>query len=654
MARYATLGNGNLLILMDKHGFVRDLYYPHAGLENHVVSQKHLIGISINRKFYWLSELDHKVIQSSKSLKSIAKYTHFDEGIEIKIDSLVYNEKNIFVRKVKINNKSNNEKEIKLFFHHEFKISENKFRNTAFYYPEKNVVIHYRGNRVFLVNIISTEGGIDDYTIGMFDFEGKKGSFVTAENIDLPKNPVEHGPVDSVIAKSTTLFAGESKKFYYCLIAGKSIKEVIALNHTLNLKPPKHIVASTNGFWRSFANQADYCFEGLSKKAVNLFYRSIFVIKTHTDKKSGGVIASGDSSHYEFGKDNYAYVWPRDMYFPAKVFLDLGYTNTTRKALEFFGKVIDVKGFLMHKFQQDFSLGSSWHPWINNGEYELPIQEDETACVVNLLFAYFEKTKDVEFLENNFENLVERPANFMCTFINKNLMLPQPSYDLWEAKYLISTYSTCATIRALLNASVLAQKLGKNDLSARFKKHGLLLKTGLEKFLFNKDANYFINGIYTDHLGLVKEIDKTVDSSSLFALWYYNIIDFKNEKFIQTENAIINKLKREENLFIRFDNDDYFRDAGHDSNPWIITSLWIVMLKIQKAENKEQMIDVSKDIEKIVTLTTTSGVLPEQVFLRDKKETGYCPLIWSHATYLETINMYIKKLEILGICKKNL
>jgi GH15 family glucan-1,4-alpha-glucosidase len=60
--------------------------------------------------------------------------------------------------------------------------------------------------------------------------------------------------------------------------------------------------------------------------------------------------------------------------------------------------VVSDDGFLLHKYNPDGSVGSSWHPWLApDGSKQLPIQEDETALVLWALWAHFQRFRDVEW-----------------------------------------------------------------------------------------------------------------------------------------------------------------------------------------------------------------------------------------------------------------
>jgi GH15 family glucan-1,4-alpha-glucosidase len=181
------------------------------------------------------------------------------------------------------------------------------------------------------------------------------------------------------------------------------------------------------------------------------------VIKAHTDKR-GGIIASCDSSIYNFGRDYYSYVWPRDGAYAMWPLIRLGYTDEPRRFFSFCRDIIHPDGYLMHKYQPDRAIGSTWHPLLHGKHSELAIQEDETATVVYMLGEYYETSKDEEFVESMYTTFVQPAANFMTDFRDEATKLPHASYDLWEEKFSTSTYTTAITYRALLTAADLAEE----------------------------------------------------------------------------------------------------------------------------------------------------------------------------------------------------
>ncbi|NCN87494.1 MAG: glycoside hydrolase family 15 protein, partial [Candidatus Pacebacteria bacterium] len=154
MPRALVLGNGQTVVCLDRFGFVRDFYFPYVGLENHVSGNKHRIGVMIDGQFTWLDDGTWQINIGYKPETMVGYLVckNEEKQISIVMEDCLYNESNVFLRQVEIYNHTDETRNIKIFFHQVFLIQENKKRNTAFYDPTHNAVIHYRGRRIFIVN----------------------------------------------------------------------------------------------------------------------------------------------------------------------------------------------------------------------------------------------------------------------------------------------------------------------------------------------------------------------------------------------------------------------------------------------------------------------------------------------------------------------
>ena len=99
----------------------------------------------------------------------------------------------------------------------------------------------------------------------------------------------------------------------------------------------------------------------------------------------GAILAATDSDILQFGKDTYNYCWPRDAALIAHAYSTAGYPETAANFFRFGARLVTPDGFFTHKYNPDGSPGSSWHPWFYDGEPQWPVQEDETALVVQKL-----------------------------------------------------------------------------------------------------------------------------------------------------------------------------------------------------------------------------------------------------------------------------
>ena len=141
----------------------------------------------------------------------------------------------------------------------------------------------------------------------------------------------------------------------------------------------------------------------------------------------------------------HSYLWPRDGALVADA-LDLaGYGEVTRRFFFLCGELITREGYLLHKYNPDGSLGSSWHAWSTpDGRLELPIQEDETGLPIWALWQHYDRDRDIEFIRPLYRKLVRTGADFMATYREPRTKLPAPSFDLWEERRGIHAFTTAA------------------------------------------------------------------------------------------------------------------------------------------------------------------------------------------------------------------
>lgn len=653
MARALVLGNGHLTVCFDHDGNVRDLYYPYVGLENHVGGYKHRVGVWWDGNFSWLSSVDWniKIDLVNRSMLGQISYEHKTNGLKVIVKCVVYNELPVLVRAVTFVNTNRQAKIVKVFFGQEFVIGETKFRNTGFYDPTKNAIIHYKGRRVFMVNGQSEDKGIYDYTIGMFDFEGRKGSYIDAEDGNLSKNAVEHGPVDSVISFYADLSGKDSADFYCWICAAHSIDEVYKLNEVVIDKTPHGMIHSTTSFWQAWTETIPRDFYGLSDPVVQAYYNSLFILRSHLDHK-GGIVASLDSDMLINGKDSYAYVWPRDAAFVAITLDKAGYQGITKKFYEFCLQVMHADGYLHHKFQPDMSLGSTWQSsikqkdWLKNKILQMPIQEDETATVIFGLWEHYKASNDIEFIESIYKPFIEKAAEFMLEFRDKYTKLPIQSYDLWEEVSGVSTYTCCAVVGGLKAAAKFANVLGKYNHAHAYEETADELIEAMRNYLFNKELNSFVRGIQVEGLA-VKKLN-VIDSSSLFGLWYYGVLPEDDPMYVGTLAAVEKYLHLKNGIggFVRYQNDTYYKDQNVDTpNPWIVSTMWELQRKIVAAKNVYDLKMLSDDFGWVTDRLKAYPVMAEQYHPFSGAPLSATPLAWSHSIFVETVLAYINKME---------
>ena len=655
MARAVTIGNGSLLVGLDYRGQLRDLYYPHVGEANHVSGASgnfvHRIGVFCDGEMSWLDSDEWQIEIGSDEQTSIGNMTatHVRLGVQLTSRDAVHNEQNVFLRNFTLTNKGTKKRELKLFLSQQFRISESRRGDTAFFDPRVKAIIHYKGNTTFLVNASINDVQFTEYNIGLFGIEGKEGTYMDATDGVLEKNPIEHGSVDSVIGLTAELAAGASAEVHYWVVCGNTIPDVHTLDEYVIDETPARLIDSTDAYWRAWLDKEPRDLSILPTALRILYNRSLITMRVHTDN-DGGIIASSDTDMLHHGRDTYSYVWPRDAAVIASALDISGYHDVATRFFTFITKCIEPGGYLMHKYRSDGVLGSSWHPWMRQGVPQLPIQEDETAATVFALWQHYERCRDLEFIESLYNPFIEPAAKFMCEFIEPTTGLPQASYDLWEEKYGTSTYTAASVYAGLMAASRFAMILGKDDDARTYQAIAQRMQTAIGTVLFDEETGMFVKHVRHTEDGEL-EYDKTFDTSSFYGLIVFEVFDIDDPKITRAAAAVRDRLQVHANSkgYVRYENDGYYRMSDADTpNPWVITTLWMAQYLIKKANKLTELKEPLDLLMWTCSHATTGGVLAEQMHPNTRAHLSTAPLTWSHAEYVLAVDAYLKKVKDLS------
>ena len=310
MPEALVIGNGKTLVGLDSRGRIQDMYFDYVGLEDHMTPDSICkIGVWVDGKFSWfadsswLFELTYKKDTLVTDIKAINEML----DIEVHIHDAVHNEKNVIIREFEIKNLSQSAREVKLFLNHQFRMYGVEKRDTVYFDPADNTIVHYKGRRIALINILDDHGGFDEFSVGLSNIEGKVGTWMDAEDGALSNNPIEHGTVDSTIGIYRHIDADSTHTFQMWICLGKELSEVKALNKLVISKGAGQMIKSTHDYWYAWVNKTNLDFADLDTSIVDLFKRSLLVIRTHVDN-TGGIIASCDSGMLQYGRDNYSYI----------------------------------------------------------------------------------------------------------------------------------------------------------------------------------------------------------------------------------------------------------------------------------------------------------------------------------------------------------
>lgn len=637
MGRPVMLGNGQLTVGLNEFGMVHDFYYPYVGLDNLSTSRsvQHKIGVWVDGEFSWVGSKSWEIKVDFETDALVSDITMRNEvlAVELHFNDFVDYEFNALCRRVTITNLSDERRDLRLFMHQVFQISRAGRADTALYVPDDHYILDYKGRCSLLIYGESEDGvPYDQFSIGNYGIEGKEGTYVDAEDGELSNNPVEHGGVDTVLRFVCGLAAGASNTVDYWIVAADSQYGAEKIHNQFKQDGLDSRLAATRDYWREWLGIGKTRLATIDPAYLPLVKKSLMVIKAHADKR-GGIIASCDSSIYNFGRDYYSYVWPRDAAYAVWPLIRLGYSEEPKAFFEFCRDIMAREGYLRHKYQPDRSIGSTWHPLVHNNQKELAIQEDETAIVLYMLGEYHSQSGDDEFVLSLYNTFIQPAGNFMAEFIDEETGLPHASYDLWEEKFLTTTYTTACVYGALQVAAEFAEKFEFPDDAVKWRRVATSIHDNFEVF-FDPQKGAYRKGFLLKEDGSLA-FDNTLDVSSAFGVVMFAGKEFGAEKTLKSIEAIESTLldKSPSGGLPRYEKDDYFAsDPPHMGNPWFVATLWLVQYYV-----RTQQIDKAKHyVDWMIDKALPSGVWSEQINPSTGEPLSVAPLVWSHAEFINT------------------
>jgi GH15 family glucan-1,4-alpha-glucosidase len=318
--------------------------------------------------------------------------------------------------------------------------------------------------------------------------------------------------------------------------------------------------------------------------------------------------------------------------------------------------VINKNGYFMHKYTPAGHLASSWHPWVMGGQQVLPIQQDETALTLWGLRQHFEKFRDVEFVKPLFNPLVAQAASWMCSFVDEH-GLPCPSWDLWEERRGVHTFTVAATIGALNAAAAFARDFGDTERAEQYGSAAERMKEAFVKHFWNPEANCFARmatPVNEPGKPLGYRLDMTRDSANA-ALWMFGAFRPGNP-MVQAEMESLWKrlwVKTPIGGCARYERDYYHMVERENidavpGNPWVICTLWHAQHRIALAKSLDELRSSLELLEWAAKRARESGVLAEQYHPYTGETLSVSPLTWSHATVVTVVMEYIQKYRKLA------
>lgn len=680
------LGNGNLLVNYDEEGFIQDLYWPRVGQENHLQGHHIKIHTWIDGEFNtcdiekgcWTKHYNYE----GGTLVGNISMDHESLQTSIRIKTTVPSNIDALISLIEVENNSDQTKEIRVFFTHDFYIKEHNIGDTCAWYPQLNLLMHYKDDRYLGVG--STHE-IYQYDCQKSTHDNGPGVYPDSKTGELKMNPIAQGAVASALSIKFTVNPRTTETFDYFILCGRRYDDIRDQLQMVKTNTTTKLVNQAAAYWHEWLGPKVRSkteklvrleHHGFSKKDVSqlkhLYEQSLLIIRTQIDN-GGAIIAANTSKSMQFNRDTYSYMWSADGAYVALALDKAGFSELAEKFYEFCAKIVTKEGFLLHKYTPKGELGSSWHPWVDQkGNPQIPLQADETALPLIAIWEHYKRYKDQEFIGELWGKYIRKAADFLEDYTyapgdsltdttdfrsfpqdrkikRKNTpldfdpsFLPKPSYDRWEQRRGVVTSTVAATIAGLRAASSLAKVLGYSDRSKHYANFAQKMNNAFLTHMYDEQEKRFVRMINCDYETDDCFKDYMVDST-LHAVWRFGVLPVHDERVVSTIKQIEEKLwvKSPTGGIARDEDDQYMRqDSNLIGNPWYVTTIWMAQYYIQAGELKQ----AKRYIDWVLAHADHTGILPEQAHPYRGISLSVKPLTWSHGEFVTMVNFLIEEL----------
>jgi glucoamylase len=653
MPRDIPVGNGSILVTFDELYRIRDIYSPRVGRHNHTNGHVQRFGVWVDGHMAWIEDegWDRTLQYKPDSLTTEVTLIHEELGIELICNDVVDMHKPVYFRQMSVRDLKGKPRDVRIYCHCDLSINGSPVGDTANYDPTTNAVILYKDDAYFLINTCDANRvGVEHWAIGAKRVGGAEGTWRDAEDGQLGRNAISQGSVDATVGVYLQVKPFETQQATMWIVCTQDYEEAKHINQRIWEIGPDRLITRTEAYWKLWSRKEPLPTSVFPEHIRDLFYRSQLILRTQIDN-GGAIIAANDSDITHFAGDHYSYCWMRDGALVAHSLILAGQSELSRNFFRYAADCIGDKPYFLHKYTPEGNLASSWHPWMIDGQSILPIQQDETALTLWALREHFEQFRDVEFIKPLYSKLVVKPAQWLLEHRDHN-GLPLQSWDLWEERRGIHTFTVAATIGALTAAAAFANDFGEIDRAAAFREGAERMKGALRRHMWHQERQQFARMAIPLDDGTYR-LDMTRDSAN-FALFAFGAFD-ANDPLIKSEmDSLRNRLwvKTDVGGCARYERDYYHQVESEKTddvpgNPWVICTLWQAQYHIASATTMAELKLALPLLDWTVGHTRQSGVLPEQFDPYSGAPMSVSPLTWSHATMVSTCVLYTRKYEEL-------
>jgi len=168
--------------------------------------------------------------------------------------------------------------------------------------------------------------------------------------------------------------------------------------------------------------------------------------------------------------------------------------------------------------------------------------------VIWALWHHFVLYRDVEFVKPYYKSLIKKAAGFMVRYRESWNGLPGPSYDLWEERRGMSSFTVAAVFGGLAAASVFCTVFGEEERARVYRQAASDIRDATSRTLWRPELGRFVECFTEMTAESSKWTGRAIQASGAFCLCLYTVDDPRIES---TMKAL------EERLWVSTENRRY-------------------------------------------------------------------------------------------------
>ncbi len=600
------MGNRSTLVTIGKNGELRHLFWPSHNYPQHVRGS--LPGILSKgdgrESFNWLTDepwiRKQRYLPDSTIVETVFSHPH---GIHVKATDFVLPDRDALIRVFEVANNNVESVDASFLYYNDFDIAETPLGDACYYDEQKDAVLSYKRNYWF---VFGADRRSTAHQCGVHE-EGSD-AFVDAKDGNLSGNSLAlHAGMKGVNSclkwDLGNMSRGTKEQLVLSMCFANTKQKALAILESSRKDSLPEMVNNVNRYCQDWLRKSRAT--GILEEWNELLRRSLLTLRTLVSQDLGGVVAAPTL------EPDYRYVWSRDGTYVAYALDRCGYTNDAGGFYAWCKDAQEPDGGWYQRYHVEKTPGPSW------GE-----QEDQCATILWGIGQHYTLTHDEDFLSDIWPT-VRRGVDHLLSKRDAETGLVGPTFDLWEEKKALHTYTNAACCAALRESSRLADVLGHKDLSVSWAKEGKVLQDSITAHLWDGASHRFRKS--------VNPLDSSIDTAILGLTYPFAILEADDPRILSTSRQIEDAFKFASEGLGRYPGDLY-----HGGNPWFITTLWMALYQCQLRNYGKARVLIDWCTKHVDELQLFS----EQVHKDTGEPISASPLAWSHAMFILSILDY--------------